>query len=198
MLLGSSLSVNVVSCVGVSDVDIPGSVNCQAEQGRPQCVHCRHQLICLRVEDEEVLIWNFWLFYHIHCKPHRIEGAGQLPCIESNQLPIQILRLSARELGLVIGLKGDDVEPSTTDFYRPRFLGRNLKVADDLTGSHIYNRNSIGRRERYIGFGVIRESDSHWLIKPGRFPVQVDILDGRNDRKIGWTVRIIVDDAHRI
>ena len=145
MLRGSSLSVNVVSCVGVSDVDILGSINRQTEQGRPQGLHRGHQLISLRIEDEEVLIWNFWLFYHIHCKTHRIEGAGQLPCIESNQLPIEILRLSARELGLVIGLKGDDVEPSTTDFHCPRFLGRNMKMTDDFTGIHVYNRNSICR-----------------------------------------------------
>ena len=70
MLRGSSLAIDMVPRIGISDVDIPGSINRQTEQGRPQGLHRGHQLISPRIEDEEVPVWNFWLFHHINGKSH--------------------------------------------------------------------------------------------------------------------------------
>ena len=108
-------------------------------------------------------------------------------CIEGTDVPVNTGKSTTRQLGPVVGLERNDIQPVTLYGQGPGILGRDQQAISDLV--IFYNRYLVSRSQRNESFAGVRKRNTDRLIKLGDQRIVHQCLDSRRYLVIsgaGW------------
>ena len=121
-----------------------------------------------------------------------------LPNIESNQIAVDLFFPAAGQLGLVVRLRWDHIEPVSPHCNRPRILRCDGESFGNPASRNINHCDLVLRGKSDIGLFVIGKGNPDKLVEAGRLCFRIEFLDRRDYMKVGGTVRNVVDYTDRI
>ena len=199
-LRGAGAAIGIVPGIGLRDEDPAGRVDGQTVEQRAHGAGDVHEGVVRRLEDVQVPVGDSRVLDDIDVDPEgqHVVVVDHMPlCVERAELTV--LRAPApRDLGLVVGLEGDDIQKAVPDDERARILRRDGKPVDHVARAHVDHGDLVLGRESDVRLGVARKGNAHRLVEAGRPGFRVEILNRGDNLQIGEAVRVGVDHAHRV
>ena len=134
---------------------------------------------------------------HVPKRQNIVVVDGMFPRIKGHQVSINLIPSPSRQLGLIVGFKGDDKKPSIRHNNPTWILGRNSEPASNFSCVNIDHCDLIFRGQRHIRLVVTRERNTNWLVKASRQFI-VKSLNRRDHIPVRQAVWIIINHAYRI
>ena len=116
--------------------------------------------------------------------------------VEGDEVAVDLI--AAGELGFVVRLKGEDVEPAVFHRDGAGVLRGDGKVLGDFARGDIDDGDFVFGRERDVGFLVVGEGDADGFVEIGGAFFLIEILNGGDDMKAGRAGGIGIDDTDGI
>ena len=202
--LRARLAVGVVARVRLGDEYALLGVHRDAVQQSPQRVDDLHASVRSDVVDVQVAVRDVRVLHDVgdvapgDTLVTAVGGLCDVPAgIEGTQDAVDVLRPTARDLRLVVGLERNHVQPIALHRERARVLGGDVEVFADGSRCDVDDGDPVRGGERNVGLGVTREGNAHRLIEHAR-PGGVESGDRMQDLVARRTRRVGVDDAHRV
>ena len=199
--LGAGTAVGVVAGLRLGDVDGAAAVNRQAVEQGSDSADGAHSPVGAGIEDEKIAVGELRVLDDVGIVvggQHVVVAEYVLHGVERAAVAVDALRLAAGQLGLVVGLERDHVEPVVAHRNGAGILRGDRQPAGDGAGRDVHHRNPVRCRQGDVGLRIARERDADGFVHAGGERGRMEVVDGGDDLLEEVTVRVGVDHAHRV